>query len=308
MSGVAYEIDGKQVSPAAFYAAACDPHRSVAVEACAGAGKTWMLVSRMLRALLESDGRPEAEGWGCQPQEILAITFTRKAAGEMRARLYEWLEKFARSERSVLRQELRDRGVQGLDDDARAELLCERLQGLYARVLAAGRPVQIRTFHSWFSALLRHAPVAVLHELALPVQYELLEDDSQAKALVWRRFYAILLNQAEARADFEALVALHGRFQADKALQAALDKRVEFELADAAGVVARSVQTVAEQFPAFSGVSDLADLLGQAPVSELFLAAASVLSAATAIPRRPQAWPWPRPWPPGTWRRCCWPC
>ena len=35
-----------------FYAIACDPRRSVAVEACAGAGKTWMLVSRILRALL----------------------------------------------------------------------------------------------------------------------------------------------------------------------------------------------------------------------------------------------------------------
>ena len=58
-----------------FYAVACDPRRSVVVEACAGAGKTWMLVSRILRALL--DGAP--------PHEILAITFTRKAAGEMRA-------------------------------------------------------------------------------------------------------------------------------------------------------------------------------------------------------------------------------
>ena len=68
-----------------FYAIACDPRRSVAVEACAGAGKTWMLVSRILRALLE----------GCPPQDILAITFTKKAAGEMRQRLQHWLLEFA---------------------------------------------------------------------------------------------------------------------------------------------------------------------------------------------------------------------
>ena len=49
----AYEHNGHPVSRAAFYAIACDPARSVAVEACAGAGKTWMLVSRMLRALLD---------------------------------------------------------------------------------------------------------------------------------------------------------------------------------------------------------------------------------------------------------------
>ena len=67
----AFRIDGRDATPEAFYTVACDPARSVAVEACAGAGKTWMLVSRMLRALLD----------GCPPQDILAITFTKKAAG-----------------------------------------------------------------------------------------------------------------------------------------------------------------------------------------------------------------------------------
>jgi len=85
MHDAAYEHNGQPVSREAFYAIACDPQRSVAVEACAGAGKTWVLVSRMLRALLE----------GCAPHEILAITFTKKAAGEMRQRLQEWLEQFA---------------------------------------------------------------------------------------------------------------------------------------------------------------------------------------------------------------------
>ena len=81
----AYEHNGQPISREGFYAIACDPARSVAVEACAGAGKTWMLVSRILRALLE----------GAQPHEILAITFTRKAAGELRERLSFWLREFA---------------------------------------------------------------------------------------------------------------------------------------------------------------------------------------------------------------------
>jgi ATP-dependent helicase/nuclease subunit A len=72
----AYQLDGRDASREDFYATACDPRRHVVVEACAGAGKTWMLVARIVRALL--DGAP--------PQEILAITFTRKAAGEMRTR------------------------------------------------------------------------------------------------------------------------------------------------------------------------------------------------------------------------------
>ena len=57
-------------------ARALDPGHSVVIEACAGSGKTWLLVSRIVRLLLAD----------VRPSEILAITFTRKAAQEMQAR------------------------------------------------------------------------------------------------------------------------------------------------------------------------------------------------------------------------------
>ena len=101
MSQAAYRIDGQLVDRAAFYAVACDPARSVAVEACAGAGKTWMLVSRILRALLE----------GTAPQDILAITFTKKAAGEMRARLQQELQRWAGLPDEELLDALTTRGM-----------------------------------------------------------------------------------------------------------------------------------------------------------------------------------------------------
>ncbi|HRM83804.1 MAG TPA: UvrD-helicase domain-containing protein, partial [Acidovorax temperans] len=150
----AYEHNGRPVSREAFYAIACDPARSVAVEACAGAGKTWMLVSRMLRALLD----------GCAPHEILAITFTKKAAGEMRQRLQEWLEQFSHKPLDELTAELIARGIspQGALEKR------EALQNLYRQLLEAGRPVQIRTFHSWFAALLGTAPLALLQQQGLP--------------------------------------------------------------------------------------------------------------------------------------------
>ena len=89
----AYQHNGKTISAEAFYAIACDPRRNVAVEACAGAGKTWMLVSRIVRALLDGvDGQGQLT---VQPHEILAITFTKRAASEMRERLYQWLAEFA---------------------------------------------------------------------------------------------------------------------------------------------------------------------------------------------------------------------
>jgi ATP-dependent helicase/nuclease subunit A len=56
---------------------AVDPSRNVALEASAGTGKTRVLVDRYVR-LLEV---------GVAPRNILAITFTRKAAAEMRQRV-----------------------------------------------------------------------------------------------------------------------------------------------------------------------------------------------------------------------------
>ena len=56
---------------------AVDPARNVALEASAGTGKTRVLVDRYVR-LLEV---------GVAPRNILAITFTRKAAAEMRQRV-----------------------------------------------------------------------------------------------------------------------------------------------------------------------------------------------------------------------------
>ncbi|MES2362540.1 MAG: UvrD-helicase domain-containing protein [Pseudomonadota bacterium] len=275
----AYEHNGQPVSAEAFYAIACDPRRSVAVEACAGAGKTWMLVSRMLRALLEVDGK-QAQ---VQPHEILAITFTKKAAGEMRERLYEWLEAFAHADDETLRQELVMRGVLSQKGPQSAPQLREQLSNLYQRVLAGGRPVQIRTFHSWFAALLRSAPMATLQQLGLPVNYDLLEDDGPAKALVWRRFYAALTADPALKADFEIVVLVHGRFQADKALHGALDKRTEFALADDAGVVDASVQHFSLQFVEFAGLGHPDEVLVANPACrQLLIDAAGALGRASA--------------------------
>ncbi len=280
----AFEHNGRQITAEAFYTIACDPRRSVAVEACAGAGKTWMLVSRVLRALL--DGLDRASGaLRVQPQEILAITFTRKAASEMRERLYQWLAEFAGADVQTLSAQLRVRGVVLPDDAQTAAALAQQLSGLYSGMLATGRQVQVRTFHSWFAALLRSAPLAVLQQMELPASYELLEDDASARAQVWRRFYTALLAPALAgvKADFEALVFDYGRAQTEKALQAALDKRTEFALADAQGVLDASVRSFGDQYPEFAGLDSPDDWLSvQSSHWQTLQAAAKVLGRASA--------------------------
>ena len=286
----AYEHNGHLVSAEAFYKIACDPRRSVAVEACAGAGKTWMLVSRILRALL--DGVNVKDGaHQLQPHEILAITFTKRAASEMRERLYQWLSDFANATPEVLIQELRHRGVVIENDPQHPSVLPEQLSNLYQNILESGRQVQVRTFHSWFAALLRSAPLAVLAQMELPANYELLEDDAPAKALVWRRFYAALVAgngpeddpSLQLKADYEAVVLAYGRSQTEKALQTALDKRTEFALADAQGVVAESVLHFCDQYPEFAWLTDPDDFLKTKPQhGQTLLDAAKALGGASA--------------------------
>lgn len=265
----AYTADGRTVPSAAFYAIACDPARHVVVEACAGAGKTWMLVSRILRALLA----------GAEPQQILAITFTKKAAAEMRQRLNEWLAEFAELPLEKLAEQLQLRGM--TPEQARAE--APALQGLYLRLLQHGRGVQIRTFHGWFAALLRAAPLQLLQQLGLPSQYELLEDDQRAVAEVWRPFHQALLGDAAAMADYQALVLRNGRSNTLKSLESALSKRVEFVLADAQGVVEQSVPPFGELFPDMQDCDHPVDALLQRPVPrDALLEAARILAQAAA--------------------------
>ncbi|HET9643495.1 MAG TPA: UvrD-helicase domain-containing protein, partial [Burkholderiaceae bacterium] len=270
----AYSIDGHIVTPQAFYEVACDPHRSVVVEACAGAGKTWILVSRILRALLD----------GAEPQQVLAITFTRKAAGEMRERLEQWLREFAASDDEARVRALMERGL-AAEPARRASVV---LAGLHERLLATGRAVEIRTFHGWFSQLLRAAPLEVLSELGLSPAVELIEDVDDLRADVFRRFHAEVRADETVRDDFFALVQSRGRSQVRRWLEAAWLKRVEIERADAAGTLVTSVESPQELWSGFEDLSHPAARLRRLAVSGLLAEVARGLGAQSAATPRKQ--------------------
>ena len=254
MTTAAYRVGEHAASAEAFYAVACDPRRSVVVEACAGAGKTWMLVSRVLRALLA----------GAQPQQILAITFTRKAAGEMRERLDDWLLAFSAAgcDTAARVEALRQRGASA----AEAQALAPALGGLQETLLRGGRSVEVRTFHAWFAQLLSHAPLSLLQGLQLPASYELLEDASSLHDALFRRFHRRVQDNADLRADYLALVARHRRGTLLQWLAAAWQRAPEFSRADAVGNVETAVPAAADWWPECAGLADPAELVHRAPL------------------------------------------
>ena len=194
----AYLRDGQPVGEADFTRAACDPARSVVVEACAGSGKTWLLVARLVRLLLA----------GAAPHEILAITFTRKAAEEMRERLLEVLSQLASGTDDAVLAQLEMRGLP--PEAARAAL--PRARGLHAQVLASPGRMAIDTFHGWFGTLLRGAPLSS----GIVPGASLREDALRMKREAWAPFWRALAHpqHADLRGAYEQLVDAIGDFQA----------------------------------------------------------------------------------------------
>lgn len=151
--------------------AALDPEKSVVVEACAGSGKTWLLVSRIIRLLLA----------GVAPGEILAITFTRKGAREMQDRLHGWLEELATKPDEWVANFLRERGIGGPE-------LLPIARGLFEDVLTAQPRIKINTFHGWFAELVQRAPL----QAGIAKGYALTEAVHGLEQEAWQRSGAAL--------------------------------------------------------------------------------------------------------------------
>ena len=185
---------------------ALDPKRSVVVEACAGSGKTWLLVSRIIRLLLD----------GAKSSEILAITFTRKAAQEMQTRLRDWLYELASEDESHVRDFLHQRGVQDVDD------VLPKARLLYQQFLLAEPAITISTFHGWFMQILQRAP--------MNGGFQLVEKTSDLMREAWETFLDGLHEDREGETS-ESMMYLFEKFgisNARKLLQGFVDKRAEW--------------------------------------------------------------------------------
>ena len=194
-----------------FNRIALTPQHAVVVEACAGSGKTWLLVSRIVRLLLD----------GVAPSEILAITFTRKAAREMRVRLDEWLRLCATADDEVVCDFLRERAV----DEADIASHLVRARGLFEAVLTAQPSVTISTFHAWFLDVIQRAPLS-----AGLVGLELAEQTLPLLQQAWTQLTQSWMRQADSdlSRSMQALLVELGLFNTRKLLNNFIQRRSEW--------------------------------------------------------------------------------
>jgi ATP-dependent helicase/nuclease subunit A len=130
--------------------------RNVIVDAGAGTGKTTLIVTRLVDMLAPAD-----DGDALAIDRIAAITFTRRAAGELRLRIRErLLSELGNQNLSRLRRQRLHHALAGLDT------------------------AHVGTIHSFADRLLRQHPV----QAHLSPFYDIVEDEAELVAETWRLF------------------------------------------------------------------------------------------------------------------------
>src|SRR5690606_14627959 len=200
---------------------AADPARSVFVTATAGSGKTTTLACRVARL---PPGR-------AAPSAILGVTYTKPAAAELQARLFEAVGKWAVMDDGELSAELAK-----LDDSDPGALNPARLseaRRLFARALETPGGLKIQTIHAFCEKLLRRFPIeagvsprftVLENEAAIALSHAVREDLARAALadaegpigeayshftveLDWGRFQDLLALIENKRADLTDYVA-----------------------------------------------------------------------------------------------------
>lgn len=159
------------------------------VQASAGSGKTYLLISRIVRMLLT----------GTEAGNILAITFTRKAATEMQTRLLERLYELATCNENDLNKRLSD-----LQLKTDPEVI-NRCRGLYEKILRSESPVKTSTFHAFCQELLRRFPM----EANISPGFDLLDKTT----LLYDEAWDALMAEANQKKNDALVTALHLLFK-----------------------------------------------------------------------------------------------
>jgi ATP-dependent helicase/nuclease subunit A len=158
----------------ALQARASDPNVSAFVAANAGSGKTHVLVSRVIRLLLN----------GVPPEKILCITFTKAAAANMSQRVFATLGRWVRMPDEELDAAIRNIGASAPNAATRM-----RARKLFASALETPGGLKVQTIHALCTRLLQQFPF----EANVPAHFSVLDDRDQ-NDMMERANLAVLLD------------------------------------------------------------------------------------------------------------------
>ena len=225
--------------------AVLDPAKSAVVEACAGSGKTWLLAARIVRLLLA----------GALPGEILAITFTRKAAREIEERVVDGLRGLALADDAAVVGYLRERGVPDAAIDASS---IARARGLYELLTEAQPGLTVNTFHGWFLQLVAAAPLS-----AGLAGMRLTDAGSRRFDELWQSFAARLQQAPDSPASlaFVRLLAVAGQHATRQLVASGMARRAEWLMlvGEMPGAWEKQLESLREFFGAGDEQEVLAD-------------------------------------------------
>ena len=143
---------------------AADPTHSLWVSASAGAGKTQLLIDRVLALLVG----------GAAPERILCLTFTRAAAAEMIQRVDARLAKWASATEADLRHDL---ARLLMPEGEIGDEILARARRLFAHVLDSPGGLRIETIHAFCQSLLARFPI----EAGIAPHFEGMDERSAAE-------------------------------------------------------------------------------------------------------------------------------
>jgi ATP-dependent helicase/nuclease subunit A len=159
-------------------ARASDPTSSVFVSANAGSGKTYVLVNRVIRLLLD----------GVPPEKILCVTFTKAAAANMAERVFTTLGHWVTLDDVALDLAIRNAGIATPSPKLRM-----RARELFACALETPGGLKVQTIHALCTRLLQQFPF----EANVPARFSVLDDRDQNE-MMERASLAVLLQAAAA--------------------------------------------------------------------------------------------------------------
>jgi ATP-dependent helicase/nuclease subunit A len=163
---------------------ALDPQTSFAVSAPAGSGKTGLLTQRVLTLLATCE----------EPEEVLAITFTRKAAGEMQDRIMHALWQAADTPEPSDPHVLRTWKI--------AQRVLQRDRELEWNLLNSPQRLRVQTIDSLCRSITKQLPLAS----GIGAQPDTLEDPEQAYALAVRELFALIETDTPLRTSLTLLL------------------------------------------------------------------------------------------------------